>query len=241
MAGTLTRLQMANEVLDNMGRASTAATRSGSTLASRAVTWLDRASLRIARKESLLFTEATASTVADQKTYALPSNLRQLISIRLENGNNSRKLNCLMPREFDRMYPKPDQETTAAPDWYVWVKNTLTFELFRIPDAVYTMRLRYGYWPSLLSTDASTSDFTHMDDVLIYLATADGFRWLQELVDASSWHKRGMDALEDALKAERDLIPDWAPQAAGFTTSPPYPIGDYWNEPFAIRDPGGNW
>jgi hypothetical protein len=231
MSGTLTRLQMATEVLDNISRSSVGQTRSQTTLANRVVTWLDRAGVKIARQEDLLFQIATAPTVADQLSYVFPENIRAVYSLRLEDGNNSIKLQCYMPWEFDQMVPKPDTTTTARPSVYIPYKTTNTFELYSIPDDSYTMRLRYSYWPASLTTDSSVSDYTYMDDVLIYYATSEGFKWLQELKDADFWQKRGDEALVAAIKAEREAYPDWEQKGRGFSSQTPY-IGEYYNDPF---------
>lgn len=237
MAGTLTRLQMANELLDNLGRSSTGKTRSGATLANRAVTWLDRAQIWVARKEDFLFKISTANTTADQKDYAMPEDIKALYSLRLEDGLSSRKLKVIMPWEFDELVPKPDEATTGRPDWYIPYKTTNTFELFKIPDTAYTMRLRYSHWPAALASDSQTSDFTNMDDVLIEYGTHLGFKWLQELNDAASWKKQARESFAEAALCERKAFPDWVPVARGFSTKPRPPIGEYWNDPFIERNP----
>lgn len=234
MAGTLTRLQMSTEVLDNLSRSSSGITRNQATLATRVVTWLDRASLKVARQEDLLFSIATATTIADQKDYAMPDNIRALFSIRVENGLNSRKLECAMPRDFDLKAPKPNEITSFVPSIYVPYKTTNTFELFPIPDQAYILRLRYSFWPGRLATDASLSDYSYMDDVLIYYATSEGFKWLQELKDADFWQKRGDEALAAAIRAERDAFPDWEPVLEGFSLTSRGVMGEYWNNPFII-------
>jgi hypothetical protein len=236
----LTRLQMANEVLDNLGRGGTSQTRSGSTLSDRVVTWLDRAQVEIGRKYDLLFKESTAATVASTKSYSFPSNLNAVFSFRLEDGLESRKLICRMPWEFDQLRPKMDEYTTGRPDFYIPYKTTNTFELFRIPDAAYTIRIRHSCWASALSADGSTSDITaggnDVDDVIISLATAYGWKWLGELVDAANWRKEGMELLKDVYKNAIGGPPDWEPTGRGFGNAPSL-IGEYYNDPFVKEDP----
>jgi len=236
MAGLLTFTQLRSEVLDNASKASIAKTRSTVTLDDMAGRYVNRAARTIARREDLLFCIATASTTADQKDYAMPSNIKSLFSLRLEDGLNSVKLRPSMPWEFDKIVPKPDEASTGTPDWYVPFKASNTFELFKIPDAVYTMRMRYSYWPTRLSADADLSEYTHMDDVLIYYATAYLYFWLQEYEDAAQWKALADDEFSGAINAERQAFPDWAPKSRGFTTQPPSSVGEYYNDPFVNSD-----
>ena len=238
MAGTLTRLQMVTEVLDNMSRSTVGLTRNQATVGDRAVVWLDRAQIWVSRRESLLFDIATAATVASQKDYTFPSNVRGVFSLRLEDGLNSIKLRPVLPRTFDKLIPKPDSYSTEGrPDFYVPYAETNTFELWRIPDQAYTMRIRYSYWPTALSTDGQVSDFSYMDDVLIFKATEYGFSWLQELRDAREWSRRASQALEEAIAAERDGMPDMEYVSQGFDSRSESTIGEYYNDPFRITSP----
>lgn len=236
MAGILTRTLLVDEVLDNLTKRSTATTVSAKTLSTMAVRWLDRAQYRIARRHSLLFRIATAATVTSQQSYSFPSNIRSLYSIRLEDGNDSVKLGIVMPWEFDSLVPKPNTQSTGRPDWYIPYKASNTFELFRIPDAAYTMRMRYSFWPTELTSDAQTSDYSYMDDVLVAFATMYGWQWMQEYKDRDAWLKFAEEELAGAIKAEIDAFPDWMPVGRGYSATEP-PLGEYHNNPFIMRDP----
>lgn len=235
MAGELTFSEMKAEVLDNVSKSSTARTKSLVTLDTMAGRYLNRAQTFVSRREDLLFAVATASTVASQKDYAMPSNIKTLYSIRVENGLQSNKLTVAMPWEFDKIVPKPNEVTTGQPDWYVPYKGD--FELYRIPDTVYTLRMRYAYWPTKLTTSGQTSDFTYFDEVLIYYATAMVYFWLQEYADAKEWKTLAAEEYIAQITAERDAIPDWAPRSQGFSSQPPQTVGEYYNDPF-IEDDG---
>ena len=95
MAGTLTRLQMANEVLDNMGRSSTLTLRSGTLLSDRVITWLNRAQIRVYREADFLFYTVTSSTVANQSCYELPTNMNALYTLRLDNVCRTHKIHLV--------------------------------------------------------------------------------------------------------------------------------------------------
>lgn len=233
MAGELTRSEMVDEVLDNLTKSSAGQTKSGKTLATMAIRWLNRAQLAIARTEDFLFRISTTSTVADQQSYTFPTDIRSLYTLRLEDGLSSRKLTLVMPQEMDRLAPKPDEETTGIPTFYVPYKTTNTFELYRIPDASYTMRLRHSFWPAALESDSQTSDYTYMDDVITAYATSFGWAWLQEYGDMREWQKIAAQAFIEARNAARDAFPDWVAVGRGFSSEESVvPIGEYYNNPF---------
>jgi len=239
MAGDLTRLEMQTEVLDNLTQSAVMTTANDVTLATMAQRWLNRAQNRIARVHNLIWREETSATVASQQSYSFPTYLRSVQSLRLEDGQNSRRLTCVMPSKFDSIYPKPSTQTTGKPDIYIPYENTNTFELFRIPDAAYVIRLRCSFFPTPLTTDTQKSDFTYLDDVIISYATMYGYQWLQEMNDSKFWRSVGNDELKEQIRAEVSKFPDWAPMSEGFTAMESGYIGEYYNNPFVMTDPSG--
>lgn len=235
----LTRLQMANEVLDNLSRTGTSITRSGTTLSDRVVVWLNRAQTYIVRDYDMLFARSTTYTVAAQQTYAFPSNINAIYSMTIQNGTQSWKLKCVMPWEFDRYAANPSSDTNTQSAIYIPYKTTGDFELYPIPDDVYTLNLRYSTIPTALATDASTTDYSALgidvDDVLIKYATSEGYKYLQELVDSAKWEA---DARASAKKvyANTQGSPDWSPSGNGFPGPgwSGYGISSYWNNPFIL-------
>lgn len=238
---SLTRLEMVNEVLDTVNRSSAATTRSGVTLSDMAVRWLNRAQRQLARRYDMLFKTSTASTVASQQTYAFPDTLRAVFSVKLEDGLNSRKLKCVMPWAFDKRVPKPDEDTEERPTYYIPYKASNQFDLYRIPDDAYTLRMRHSSWPADLSSDSSVSDYwdayIDVDDVLITLAVAAAFRFYQELIDARDWNKRGWEAARAVWLAERESFPDWAPSGEDPMYAEVSLTGEYYNNPFMRSSP----
>lgn len=241
MAGTKTRLQMVGEVLDNMAKSGSLTLGSGTLLSSRAVDYLNRAQFLIARQQDILQAIATSATVANQLSYSLPSRFRSVFDLRLEDGVNTRKLTCILPQNFDERIPKPSIYTASLPWFYVPYKDTGTFELFPIPDQVYTLRLRYSYFPAALSTDGQTSDYSDLDDALIAFATMYGFRWMQELKDAVYWEAIGTDVLKQHKTMRLEQYPDWTPVSEGFGASGGSYTGEYWNNPFIGSVDANNW
>jgi hypothetical protein len=142
-----------------------------------------------------------------------------------------------MPSKFDAWYPKPDVQTTGRPTTYIPFENTNTFELFRIPDAAYVIRLRGSFWPTILTTTSQTSDFTYLDDVLIAYATMYGYQYLQEMNDSKFWKGIGNDELAAQIKAEVSKFPDWVQVREGFSAGSMGYIGEYYNDPFVVTSP----
>jgi hypothetical protein len=239
MAGELTRLEMQTEVLDNLTQSGVMTTANNVTLATMANRWINRAQNRIARMHNLIWREQTSATVASQKAYSFDSSMRSIISLRLEDGMDSRKLTLVMPSKFDLYYPKPDEHTEGASCIYVPFENTNTFELFPIPDTAYVLRLRGSFWPTSLTTDTSTSDYTYLDDVIIAYATMYGYQWLQEMNDAKFWKAVGNDELKAQINAELSKFPDWVMKSEGFSAGDEVFIGEYYNDPFVRSNPNG--
>lgn len=237
---SLTGSQIVSEVLDNLTRTGVSQTTSGTDLSTRCLVWVNRAQRKLARKYDLLFKESTATTLASQKSYSFPSNVRSIYDLRLENGFQSIKLDPTHYRLLDSMYPKPSVYTNRQPLFYIPFKSTNTFELFPIPDQGYTVRMRHSYWPTDL-TPLTTSDWAlnniDMDEAIIALATSYGFAWLQEYVDSKFWQSMGMDAAKETYLSECDSIPDWAPRGQGFNSFRVPLLGEYYNDPFITQEP----
>lgn len=237
MAGTLTLAEMRTEVLDNLTQEGIMTTANGVTLSTMADRWINRAQNRIARMHNLIWTEQTTSTAASQQRYAFDSKMRSIQSLRLEDGMNSLKLTLVMPSRIDSAIPKPDEHTEDRPAFYIPYENTNTFELFPIPDAIYTLRIRCSLWPTALSADGDRSDYTYLDDVIIAYATMYGYQWLQEMNDSKFWKAIGNDELKAQINAEVSKFPDWVMIREGFSAGASGFIGEYYNNPFVVNDP----
>lgn len=236
MAGLLTRQEMNYEVMDNMAKGALTL-QSGVSLSDRVNIYLNRAQIKIARKDDFLQATATASTVADQQTYSFPSNFRSIYTLRFLDGIDSRKLTCVMPSEMDARIPDLTVYTSQRSWFYVPYKETMTFQLFPVPPDIYTLELRYSYFPTALTASDQTSDYTNLDDALVAFATMYGFQWMQELKDAAYWKVIGDEIVRDHKLLIAEEYPDWSPYSEGFTTAPRGYTGDYWNNPF-VRGSG---
>jgi hypothetical protein len=230
---------MATEVLDNLGRRGDATVQSGMALSTLAARWLNRAQNDLARMYDMLFYTSTTLTTSAVSSYVFPTGMRALYTLRVEDGLSSRKLECVMPWEMDSLVPKPNESTLRRPD--IYTPYGTSFELYSIPNTVYTLRFRCSGWPTPLAADASTSDYhtfaIDADDVLVSLATTYGYRYLQEATDASEWQKRSNEMAQRIYIANRNRFPDWAPAGRGFVAGLSYRAGEYYNDPFIRVDP----
>lgn len=235
MAGVLTRTQIEQEILDNAAKSGALTLQSGTLLSARITTWVNRAQLWIARRADLLQATATSSTVASQQSYAFPSNFRNIYTLKLEDGLMSRKIQCILPWQFDQKIPLPSVMNEERSWFYVPYKDTGTFELFPIPDDVYTVRLRYSYYPADFTSATATSEYTNCDDAIVAYGTMFMFRWLQELKDAAVWEALGNQIVDsnNKLSTEAEQFVDWAPVYEGYSAQNGDSfIGDYPNNPF---------
>jgi hypothetical protein len=244
MAGILTRQQIENEALDNAAKSGALTLQSGTLLSSRITTWVNRAQLMIARRSDLLQATATMSTVANQQTYSFPSNFDSIYTLKLEDGLESRKVTCILPWQFDKEIPLPSSMVSERSWFYVPYKSTGTFELFPIPDDVYTMRLRYSYFPTDFTSSTGVSEYSNLDDAIVAYTTSLIFQWLQELKDASTWRKIGDEIVDITTKkaSDEEQFIDWAPIAQGYSASAESSfVGDYVNNPFVTSVNMNGW
>lgn len=237
--GTLTRDAFVTEICDTVGKSVSASAVSGATLQTRVRNYLNWSQKRIARYYS--FHELnkyieTAATVDGTRRYPMitgTSNLgltrpKDISSVKLIDGHNSRTLTRWSQRKFDRMIPYPTNYAEARPQIYVRWGSDL--ELFRIPDDAYTLHIRYPQWATDLSTGSQTSDFENKDQLLITGGILETYLALEEYEDAEVWYARFLGQLKDAVVAEGDV--DWEPQAEGFSAMVGYDSGAPWLDPY---------
>lgn len=184
-------------------------------LTTHAQTWFNWALHRIDRVCDMkgLEVRANASTVINQKEYALPSDCKYIETIRLIDGANSRYLIAVDSREFDQKIPYPEQSTTGRPDWYVEWESI--FELYRIPNAVYTMLMRYWKWQDEITLDATSPEIAHSDDIIVQALVAEIWKNTEELTKEATAHAALIQMLY-AHKGVEKMHPDFEPKAKAF-------------------------
>ena len=247
--GDMTRLQIVTEVADTCGKALSAASVSGAALQTRVQNYVNWGQLRIARTYDYYELNSLTTipvTVANVKIYPFNTgayNLglvrcKDINSIRLIDNENSRKLVRWDYRNFDTHYPRPENFTGGRPKIYTRWGNAI--ELFRIPDAEYSLVIRYSMFPTPLTSDGQTSDFTNKDQLIVTAGVLETYLALEEYQDAEVWLERFKGHIEDAKKAESDI--DWEPEAEPGGSRPEYYSGEPWIDPYGSSgDPLSNY
>ena len=241
----MTRTQMISEICDTVGKARGAGAVSGTTLEARVVYYLNWGQKRIARHYSfqeLDVLKTNSATVTDVKRYPIVSGTntlglvrpKDIQSIKLVDSENSRKLDRWSYRKFDRYYPRPENFVSARPRLYVRHGNWV--ELFRIPNAVYTLHIRYPQWPLDLTSANQTSDYENKDELLVTVGILETYLALEEYEDVTVWWAKFKGMLTDAVHVEGDV--DWEPEAEPFGARPGYGSGEPWIDPYGgVGDP----
>lgn len=232
MSGLLTRDQLVTEICDVVGKSTSALAVSGATLQTRVQgNYLNWAQRRIAKSYDFYELQAkstSAVTVADVKTYPLETgtnnlgltqvkDIRSIVLIDGTNTERSRKLTFWNYRRFDEHIPRPENYPTDIPSIYTREGDNL--ELFRIPNAAYTMNIRYCKWPTNFTTGSQVSDYTDKDELIVTAGVLETYLALEEYNDAAIWMQRFLGQLRDSIMDEGDT--DWEPTAQDFRSSPP--------------------
>ena len=228
--GTLTGVQLESEIKANLGNRAD--------LDTRLYIFLNWAQTQIARQlylRELEDIDVSKATVADQDYVAKPTDLRDLISFRLIDGTNSRKLAWMPRRTYDENCAKPDAYTTARSTHFTaWGVN---YYFWRIPDAAYDLRIAYIKWPSALTdSDAGVSDIADLDELLVLLATVKAMRSLKDTdPKLLSRYTRDADKIMALAKAyDKGLqVDEEVKSMYGFTRN----TGNYWEDPFTRSSP----
>lgn len=168
----------------------------------------------------------TDTLTADSATYTLSSVSRDIYSVRVLDGTNSRKLDYIEYRLFDDMLPKPDEYTTGRPSHYTFWETKL--ELWRVPDDTYSIRIRRSKWPTALSGSADTSDYSHMDDIIVCLATSWAFKMIGETDRMKfwgdhAWRQLRQEIINDMRISDASVVPSGNLRMV---------VSDYWKDPF---------
>lgn len=168
-------------------------------------------------------TPSITSSAYDDKFLAFPGNLRDVYSVLLLDGFQSRKLTRVPYRRWDRVIPAPEQFSRGHPSHYTLFRNTM--ELWKVPDAAYQYIIRAVIWPAALSDSSSVSDLDQKDDMIITLTTS----WLLltsgREESANKWWRIYRNMMNDAGAEEEerpdlDILPGKG--AAGSSPSAPY-------------------
>lgn len=228
--GTLTGVELEAELKANLGNRSD--------LDTRLYIFLNWAQVEIARKiylRELEDIDTAKATVVDQDYVAKPINLRDMISFRLIDDTNSRKLRWVPRRMYDEWCANPSSLTTARSTHFTsWGLN---FYFYRIPDAVYSLKMAYTKWPTaFIDSSSEVSDIEELDELIVILATIKALRSLKEVDPRvlSAYKKDARLIIADAKAYDKGLMVDEEVKAM-------YNLdkvsGNYWTDPFVRTSP----
>lgn len=227
--GTLTLDGMKSEIRAALGNRTDLDTR-----LTRIINLAQMRIARIRRWEELesIYTNTTPYTgvPADDKFLSFPGNMRDIYSVVLKYGAESRKLTRFPNRVWDRQIPMPEYWATGKPSAYTLHRNVMEF--WRIPDANYPLVARGVEWPVAFSDTLpdATSQLDQKDDMLIALSTSWCFMTLKDTETSRKWWSIYANMLnaaigEEAEKPDLDQLPNPGVSGQGFS-------GDYWRNPW---------
>ena len=184
--------------------------------------------------EEMRVKDTSLATADGDNTLAWPTRMKDLYSATVQDGARSQRLIYVTAREFDSVVPRPATYSEDLPKWYVDYSST--FELFPIPDAVYSMVLRISQYPADLSGASDTLALLRKDALVTAIATTFGFYSLREIEDAAYWGSEIVPALYEASLLTDRSHEDWVPVARGFGDTEGVSLsGQWWTNPFTGR------
>ena len=131
------------------------------------------------RQSASVNTAVTSNAEAD-KVITFPalidSRIRKVYSMRLLDSNGivaARKLRKVLAKNWDKVIPEPQFYSRGPCTHYSVYKNN-EFELWRVPDAVYSISIRVSRWPKSVTVtgEGNVIDLENVDDLVINLATS---------------------------------------------------------------------
>ncbi len=183
--------------------------------------------------EEMRKADNTLRTADGDNTLSWPTRMKDLYSLKLVDGSNSRKLTYVNPRHFDDVIPRSATYSENRPAWYVDYGSN--FELFPIPNAIYNMTARFSQYPIDFATDASECELLRKDALITAVATVFGFWTLREVEDAAYWGSQLVPPLYEASLTSDHSAEDWVPVARGFGGGTSVVAGNWWESPFTGR------
>lgn len=223
----LTAAQFEEELRSNLGERTN--------LEARLIRFVNLAQERIARAFPWreLESDDTKPTVADTEAVDVSDlNFRDILSIRLDlSSSESRKLVFVPTRVWDATITDTDWYSTGKPSHYTLYAGSI--RLWRVPDAIYSLALRYNTWPTTLVSgdDATASDLLNKDEIILAAATGLALRSGGEEEDARHWFQIYKAELVEATR-EGTVYTD-----EDIGGEIPGRIGQYWLDPFTKRMP----
>lgn len=179
---------------------------------------------------------ATPTLVASTRSYSLTSawsitDLRKIYSLYLTANSRGYELEYVPPRVWDReVWPYIPNASDDIPRLYTLWSGSVSFH--PAPDDAYSTNMRYYAEPTNATGDASTIEFSGMDEVLVELATGFCFLSMEDYA-VGQQHLKTAEALLRKYGVEAEFSKDFHPRSG----AQPIGTGQYWNDPFARRSP----
>ena len=214
-------LDLKAEFVANIARPSFDTTRAG-----RYINWGQKFVARQGTFREMIYEDTSMSTTSGFKSYPYPTRLKELFSMRLLDGANSRKLELYTVRRFDRDVPYPEQFSTGRPIYYI--DKGPNFDLNRIPDAAYHLNLVYARFPVDLSGNSDTSMLVDKDDLILAAATMFALITIRAKDEAQAWGQTFNFLWDSVISGEVKKV-DWLPEMV--KTQPVSFLGEYWKNP----------
>jgi hypothetical protein len=180
-----------------------------------------------------LATYATANTgnaAADQQVSLVQglNRIRKIYTVRLFSGTESRKLVKLNPRRFDQLLPKADVYSRGKPTHYC-IYNKSIMELWRVPDAVYTLSIRLSLYPEFPTDDSQTFVFDNAEDLIIFLSASYLALTAGNVARSNELYKSFASAAVQVFKEE---VEDFDTHMAVHGTEIQGSVSNPWSDPF---------
>ena len=153
----------------------------------------------------VISTTVISNTGNDNDKYLTLPLKREVFSIVLLDGANSRKLIQRTPQYWDRRLPMPEYwSRDRSQDYIIWGN---VVEIWPLPDASYTLRMRWSMWPADLVNANDKSEFLNKDELLIELSLVYLLNSLGKEADAAK-HSAIVSMLMAEAAAKDDTKPD---------------------------------
>ena len=192
--------------------------------------WLNQSILEVAQRHGWpeLEKSSTLTTAPNTKTTDKPTDMLRPVKLTLQDGSNSRPLVGILIEQYEEAWPRPETASTGRPNYYAYWDED--FYWYRIPDAIYTVNIKYIMVPTHFAGPTSTTELTLLDEVLVAGATYRALRSLQQYEDSRYWRTTFFELLTEAI-ANANQRRDTVLRMGSYQAVDPV-RGDFWLFPF---------
>ena len=150
-----------------------------------------------------MYTTADLSASASDVSEALPSDMHQLLEVRLIDGTSSYSIFVKSKRWVVENFPNISADNASKPDWCYEEEGTLYFSC-PLDDA-YTIRITY-YAFLVFASAATANPIPCTDNALLYYAMSELYESLELDRLADKWLRRGDRALVKAVRSDKRRV-----------------------------------